>query len=69
MALAVGLFLVHWVMKLFERYEAKMKLEPTLRGFIKNLIRILLYVIVIMTAANTAKPAVAYFEAVTLKQA
>ena len=52
-ALAVGLFLVHWVMKLFERYEAKMKLEPMLRGFIKNLIRILLYVIVIMTAANT----------------
>ena len=52
-ALAVGLFLVHWVTKLFERYESKMKLEPTLRGFIKNLIRILLYVIVIMTAANT----------------
>ena len=37
-ALAVGLFLVHWVMKLFERYEPKMKIEPTLRGFIKNLI-------------------------------
>ena len=52
-ALAVGLFLVHWVTKLFERYESKMTLEPTLRGFIKNLIRILLYVIVIMTAANT----------------
>ena len=51
--LAVGLFLVHWVIKLFERYEPKMKLEPTLRGFIKNLIRILLYVIVILTAANT----------------
>ena len=30
--LAIGLFIVHWVMKLFERYEAKMKLEPTLRG-------------------------------------
>ena len=27
MALAIGLFLVHWVMKLFERYEAKMKIE------------------------------------------
>ena len=53
LALAVGLFLVHWVMKLFERYENKLKIEPTLRGFIKNLIRILLYVIVIMTAANT----------------
>ena len=52
-ALAIGLFLVHWVMKLFERYETKMKIEPTLRGFIKNLVRILLYVIVIMTAANT----------------
>ena len=51
--LAVGLFLVHWVVKLFERYEGKMKLEPTVRGFIKNLIRVLLYVIVIMTAANT----------------
>ena len=53
LALAVGLFLVHWVMKLFERYEAKMKIEATLRGFIKNLIRIVLYVVVIMTAANT----------------
>ena len=52
-ALAVGLFLVHWVMKLFERYESKMKIEPTLRGFIKNLVRILLYVVVVMTAANT----------------
>jgi len=53
LALAVGLFLVHWVMKLFERYEAKLKIEATLKGFIKNLVRILLYVIVIMTAANT----------------
>ena len=53
LALAVGLFLVHWVMKLFERYEAKLKIEDTLKGFIKNLIRILLYVVVIMTAANT----------------
>ncbi len=53
LALAIGLFLVHWVMKLFEHYEAKIKIEPTLKGFIKNLIRILLYVVVIMTAANT----------------
>lgn len=52
-ALVVGLFLVHWVMKLFERYEQKIRIEPTLRGFIKNLIRILLYVVVIMTAVNT----------------
>ena len=50
--LAVGIFLVHWVMKFLERNEKKMKLEPTLRGFIKNLVRIVLYVVVIMTAAN-----------------
>ena len=53
LTLAVGLFIVHWVMKLFARYESKLKIEPTLRGFIRNLLRILLYVIVIMTAANT----------------
>ena len=53
LTLAVGLFIVHWVMKLFDRYEQKMKIEATLKGFIKNLIRILLYVIVIMTATNT----------------
>jgi len=53
LTLAVGLFLVHWVMKFINRYETKLKIEPTLRGFIRNLIRILLYVIVITTAANT----------------
>ena len=51
--LAVGFFLVHWIVKLIERHEHKMKMEPTLRGFIKNLIRILLYVVVILTAVNT----------------
>ena len=29
-ALVIGLFLVHWVIKLYERYEPKMKMEPTL---------------------------------------
>ncbi|MBR4577021.1 MAG: mechanosensitive ion channel family protein [Clostridia bacterium] len=53
LALAVGLFLVHWALKLFDRYESRMKIEPTLKSFVKNLIRILLYVIVIMTAAGT----------------
>ena len=53
LALAVGLFLVHWLLKLFDRYESRMKIEPTLKGFIRNLVRILLYVVVIMTAANT----------------
>ena len=47
LALAVGLFLVHWLLKLFDRYESRMKIEPTLKGFIRNLVRILLYVVVI----------------------
>lgn len=51
--LAIGLFLVHWVMKLLERSEDKLKIEPTLKGFIKNIIRILLYALVITTAVST----------------
>ena len=51
--LVIGFFLVHWVVKIIERNEHKMKMEPTLRGFVKNLIRILLYVLVILTAVNT----------------
>lgn len=51
--LAVGLFLVHWAMKLLDRYDGKMKIEPTLKGFLKTLIRILLYVVVVLTAVST----------------
>lgn len=51
--LTVGFFLVHWIVKFIERNEHKMKMEPTLRGFVKNLIRVLLYVLVILTAVNT----------------
>ncbi|MBR6186036.1 MAG: mechanosensitive ion channel [Clostridia bacterium] len=51
--LAIGMFLVHWGMKLLDRYESKVKIEPTLRGFIKNLLRILLYILVILTAVST----------------
>ena len=51
--IVVGFFLVHWIVKVIERNEHKMKMEPTLRGFVKNLIRILLYLIVILTAVNT----------------
>ncbi|MBR0266064.1 MAG: mechanosensitive ion channel [Clostridia bacterium] len=51
--LVVGLFLVHWLVKLFERYEKKLKIDPTLKSFLRNLLRILLYVLVILTAAGT----------------
>ena len=38
--IVVGFFLVHWIVKVIERNEHKMKMEPTLRDFIKNLIRL-----------------------------
>ena len=50
--LAVGLFLVHWINKLLKKNKKLMKIEPTLRGFLLNLIRILLSVLVILTAVN-----------------
>lgn len=54
LVLAVGLFLIHWIIKLIERSEkrGKIHLEPTLRGFIVNLVKIVLYVVLVMTAAN-----------------
>jgi len=51
--LVVGLFLTHWLIKLLDKYFSKSKLEPTLRGFIRNLVRILLYVVVLLTTAST----------------
>ena len=49
--LAVGFFLIHYIMKVLNRKEALIKLEPTVKGFLINLIRLLLYIIVILTAA------------------
>ena len=50
--LVVGFFLIHYVMKFLTRKGTFIKLEPTVRGFLINLIRILLYVVVILTAAG-----------------
>ena len=50
--LAVGFFLIHYIMKVLNRKEALIKLEPTVKGFLINLIRLLLYLIVILTAAG-----------------
>ncbi len=49
----VGLFLVHWVMKLIDRYDERVRLEPTLKGFLVKLVRIVLSILVLLTAANT----------------
>lgn len=50
--LAVGLFLVHWLLKLMDRKQSIFRLDPTLRGFLDNLIRLVLYVLVFLTAAS-----------------
>lgn len=52
LVLAVGFFLVHWLFKLLGRNQKYIRIEPTLKGFLDNLIRITLYIIVILTAAN-----------------
>lgn len=50
--LAVGLFLIHWIMKFLKRSDKFVKIEPTLRGFLQNLLKLVLYVIVVLTAAG-----------------
>ena len=50
--LVVGFFLVRWVMKFLTRNDQLSKIEPTIKGFIMKLLKILLYIIVVLTAAN-----------------
>lgn len=50
--LVVGFFLIHWIMKLVLRSDKYVHIEPTLKGFLINLFKLMLYIIVILTAAN-----------------
>ncbi|MBR4234630.1 MAG: mechanosensitive ion channel [Clostridia bacterium] len=50
--IVVGLFLIHWIMKFLTRGDRFVKIEPTLKGFLLNLIKLILYVVVILTAAS-----------------
>lgn len=52
LVLAAGLFAVHWVVKLLNRWESKLRMEPTVRSFLLNLTKWTLYVLVIFTAAS-----------------
>ena len=53
LTLAIGFFLIHWLMKLLKRKSNKLKINATVQGFIYNLIRVILSVLVVLTAANT----------------
>ena len=50
--LVVGFLLVRWVMKFLTRNDRLDKIEPTIKGFIMKLLKVLLYIIVVLTAAN-----------------
>ena len=50
--LVVGFFLVHWILKLVSRNQKYIRMDPTLKGFLDNLLRIALYIIVILTAVS-----------------
>ena len=52
LVLAAGLFLVHWFIRMVESKQEKLHIEPTLKGFLINLIKGGLYIVVILTAAN-----------------
>ncbi len=52
LVLAVGFILVNYLLKISGRYLKKIKIEPTLESFLNNLIRLILYITVIMTAAG-----------------
>ena len=50
--LVVGLFLTHWIVKLISQSKTFGKLDPSLQSFFRNLIKILLIVVVVLTAAS-----------------
>ncbi len=51
--LAVGIVAVYLLCRLFDKLLAKTQLEKSLSGFLRSLIRILLYVIVVLVALGT----------------
>ena len=52
LVLAVGFFIAHWLLKLIERSERFIKIEATLKGFLVNLFKLILYIVIILTAAS-----------------
>ena len=50
--LVVGLFLTHWIVKFLKQSKAFAKLDPSLQTFFANTIKLILIVIVVLTAAN-----------------
>ena len=52
LTLAAGFFLTHWLMKFLRRSRHFDKVDPMLKGFLQNLIRFVLIILVVLTAVN-----------------
>ena len=52
LVLVVGFFMIHWLFKLLGKNRKYIRIEPTLKGFLDNFIKLVLYIVVILTAAN-----------------
>ena len=50
--LIIGFVAVHWIMKLVEKSKGYAKLDPTLKSFVHNVIRLILSAIVVLTAVG-----------------
>ena len=54
LVLVVGFFLVHWISKLLSRSKKLSVIEPTLRGFLHNLVKSLLSVVTLLASGGVA---------------
>ena len=50
--LVVGLFVVHWLIKFLRKSKAFSKLDPSLQAFFLNAIKLILIVVIVLSAAN-----------------
>lgn len=50
--LIIGLFLTHWTIKLLDKSKRFGRLDPSVRSFFRNLIRMILTTVVVLTAAS-----------------
>lgn len=50
--LVVGFFVIHWLIKFLRRSKALSKLDPSLQSFFLNAIKLVLIVVVVLSAAN-----------------
>ena len=50
--LVVGIFIVHWIVKFLKKSKAFAKLDPSLSSFFINAIKLILIIIIVISAAN-----------------